>query len=176
MSIETIRDLIPDYAKDIRQNLSILAGEDILTDQQKWGTFVVSALASRSQTVIKAVLAEATTHLDETAMTGAKAAAGIMAMNNVYYRFLHITENKEYTKMPAKLRMSIIGNPGVDKNDFELWSLAVSAINACGMCIDAHEAIIRKHDVSALQVQAAVRIASTVHAASVIIENEEMLG
>ncbi len=175
MSIDAIRDLIPDYAKDIRLNLGSLSSEEVLTDQQKWGTFLVSALASRNTTVIKHVMAEVEGKLDEAAINGAKAAAAIMGMNNVYYRFVHISSNKEYGKLPAKLRMNIIGNPGVDKTDFELWSLAVSAINACGMCIDAHEDVVRKHDISALQVQAVVRIASSVHAASVVIDNEEAL-
>ena len=40
--------------------------------------------------------------------------------------------------------MSVIGNPGVPKADFELWSLAVSAINGCGICIDAHEKVLRE--------------------------------
>ncbi len=64
-----------------------------------------------------------------------------MAMNNVYYRFTHLAGNQEYRNMPAKLRMNVIGATGIDKIDFELFSLAVSAINGCGMCIDAHVAV-----------------------------------
>ena len=62
-----------------------------------------------------------------------------MGMNNIYYRFLHLVEDGEYQTMPARLRMNIIGNPGIDKLDFELLSLAVSAVNGCGLCVTSHE-------------------------------------
>jgi len=68
--------------------------------------------------------------------------------------------------------MNVIANPGVDKADFELWSLAVSAINGCGMCIDAHEHELRQAGLTTEQIQAAVRIASVVNAASAILRAE----
>ena len=95
-----------------------------------------------------------------------------MAQNNVYYRFVNLAANKEYGTIPAKLRMNVIGNPGVDKIDFELWSLAVSAINGCGMCIDAHEAELKKSGMSAEQIQTAVRIAASVAAAAAVLDGE----
>jgi alkyl hydroperoxide reductase subunit D len=94
-----------------------------------------------------------------------------MAMNNVYYRFVHLASNKEYGQMPAKLRMNVIGSPGIDKADFELFSLAVSAQNGCGMCIDSHEKVLRQHGVNAETIQTAARVGAvmtavaTVHAA-----------
>lgn len=175
MSLDTLKARIPDYAKDIKLNLSTLAGEEILSTQQLWGTFVASALATRNAAVIAAVEAQAAPHLSPAAMTAAKSAAAIMGMNNVYYRFVHIAKNKEYQTLPAKLRMNVIANPGVDKVDFELWSLAVSAINGCGMCIDAHEAELRKHGLSNVQVQTAVRIAATLNAVATIIDAEDAL-
>ena len=176
MSIEAIKNQIPDYAKDIKLNLSSLANEDTLSPVQFWGTALASALASQNATVIQEISDEAAQHMQPAEMDAAKAAAAIMGMNNVYYRFVHLASNKDYQTMPAKLRMNIIGNPGVDKKDFELWSLAVSAINGCGMCIDAHEATLKKDGMSTEQIQAAVRIASTVHAASCILTGESAMG
>jgi len=175
MSIDTLKNAMPEFAKDIKLNLSSLANEETLSDQQKWGTFFASALASGNASVIKAIEAEAADHLSAEAYDAAKASAAIMGMNNIYYRFVHIASNKEYGKMPAKLRMNIIGNPGVEKTDFELWSLAVSAINGCGMCIDAHEATLREHGLGSEAIQTAVRIASTVHAAAAVLDGEEAL-
>lgn len=175
MSIDTIKDAIPGYAKDIKLNLSSLAYDESLSAQQLWGTFLASALASRNEFVIQHVEAEARQHLSDEAMTAAKSAAAIMAMNNVYYRFVHLASNKEYQNMQAKLRMNVIGNPGVDKDDFELWSLAVSAINACGMCIDAHEQQLLKAGMSKEQVQTAVRIAAVVHATAAIFDGESAM-
>ncbi len=175
MTIESLKNQMPDFAKDIKLNLSSLANEETLSVQQLWGTFFASALASGNAEVIRQIEEEAADNLSAEAYNAAKSAAAIMAMNNIYYRFAHIASNKEYGTMPAKLRMNVIGNPGVDKVDFELWSLAVSAINGCGMCIDAHEAELKKHGITASQIQTAVRIASVVHAAAAVLNGEVAL-
>ena len=175
MSIDSLRDQIPDYAKDIRLNLGTLSNETSLTDQQKWGAFLASALATGNADVIKAISADANEKMSADAITATKAAAAIMAMNNVYYRATHLMQTEDYARLPAKLRMNVIGNPGVDKVDFELWSLAVSAINGCGMCLDAHEKVVRKAGLAQEQVQAALRIAAAVNAAAAVLTAEEAL-
>lgn len=175
MSLDQLKNMIPSYAKDLKLNLGSLANEEDLNDQQKWGTFLSCALASRNETVITMINAEAENHLSAEALDAAKGAAAIMGMNNIYYRFAHIATSKDYMTMPAKLRMNIIGNPGVDKMDFELWSLAVSAINGCGMCIDAHEKQLVDHGVTKAQIQASVRIASTIHAISAVLDGEQAM-
>jgi alkyl hydroperoxide reductase subunit D len=174
MSIEALREMLPAYAKDLSLNLSTLAGETTLTEQQKWGTFVASAYAVGQPDVVRSINAQAEgSEVSVEALTAARAAAAIMGMNNVYYRSLHLLANHEYRTLPARLRMNIIANPGVDKADFELWSLAVSAINGCGMCLDSHEAELRKHGIGAPQIQTAMRIASVVNAVSRVIAAEK---
>lgn len=175
MSFEAVRESLPDYAKDLKLNLSSLAAEPALSEQQRAGTFVATALAARNPTLIKAVLADFGAKLSPEALNAAKAAASIMGMNNIYYRFVHLASAADYKNLPAKLRMTIIGKPGVDKADFELWSLAVSAVNGCGMCIDSHEQILRQHGVSVEAIQAAVRIASVIHAVAATLDGEEAL-
>ncbi|MEM9899480.1 MAG: carboxymuconolactone decarboxylase family protein [Pseudomonadota bacterium] len=175
MSIDSLREQLPDYAKDIRLNLSTLANETSLSDQQKWGAFLTSALAARNAKVSSAIADEVADKLSPEAITAAKAAASIMGMNNVYYRATHLMAATDYATLPAKLRMNIIGNPGVDKIDFELWSLAASAVNGCGMCLDAHEKVLRKGGLAADQVQAALRIAAVVHAAAATLDGEDAL-
>lgn len=172
MSIDVIKDALPDYAKDIKLNLSGLMNEDILDTQKFWGTMVACALAGRNALVISEITAEAAKHLSPDAMTAAKGAAAIMAMNNVYYKFAGMMGG-DYQTMPAKLRMNIIGNPGVDKADFELWSLAVSAINACQFCVKSHEKQLESHGIDKNQIQTAVRIASVVQAASAILDGAD---
>ena len=173
-ALDALREQLPAYARDLSLNLSSLEAETVLNDQQKWGTFVASACAVGSGPVIKAIdVAAKAAGLSEEAHTAAKGAAAIMGMNNVYYRALHIMKNgAEYRSLPARLRMTIIGNPGVDKADFELWSTAVSAVNGCGMCIDAHEVELKKHGVTAQQIQAAIRIGAVVNGVSRVIEAE----
>ncbi len=175
MSIESLKERLPEYAKDLKLNLATLAAEPSLNEQQRAGTFIVCALASRHPDTIKAIFAEFASKLSPEALAAARGAAAIMGMNNIYYRFTHLASAPDYKTLPAKLRMNIIGKPGVDKVDFELWSLAVSAINGCGMCIDAHEKVLRNGGFTAEQIQAAVRIASVVHAVAVVLENEEAM-
>lgn len=174
MSIDTLKSRFGDFAKDVRLNLGSMASDESLTEQQKYGLFVACGLATRNADVAKALIAEAAPHLSPEALSAAKAAATIMGMNNVYYRFVHLSSNEQYGTMPAKLRMNVIGKPGVDKVDFELWSLAVSAINGCGLCIDSHEAVLRKAGVTAEMVQTAVRFASIIQSAAIALEATEL--
>ena len=176
MSLDALRETLPAYAKDLSLNLSSLANETTLSDQQKWGAFVASAHAVGQPAVVKAVEAAAdAAGLSAEAKTAAKAAAAIMGMNNVYYRSLHLLSNPEYRTLRAGLRMNVLANPGVEKVDFELWSTAVSAINGCGMCLDSHEAELKKHGVPAVQIQAALRIAAVVNAVSRVLAGEAAL-
>ena len=174
MSIESLKNRLPDYAKDLKLNLSSLSQEDILSEQQLWGAFLASALAGRNAEVIAAIEAEAAEHLSAEAMDAAKGAAAIMAMNNVYYKFTGMM-GEDYRTMPAKLRMNIIGNPGVDKIDFELWSIAVSSINGCQYCVKSHEQKVVHDGLSREQVQAAVRIASVVQAVSAVLDGVDAM-
>jgi alkyl hydroperoxide reductase subunit D len=174
MTIESLKEKLPEYAKDIKLNLGSLANDVSLNTQQRAGCFIVSALASRNAEVTQAILAEFGPQLSAEALTAAKAAAAIMGMNNIYYRFVHLVGG-DYEKLPARLRMNIIGKPGIEKVDFELWSLAVSAVNGCGMCLTAHEKIVREGGLSQEQVQAAVRIAAVVHAVAAILDGEDAM-
>ena len=173
MSLKTFAETLPEFAKDIRLNLNSMLGDQQLGDQRKYGLLLACAHGTGYRPLVDAAEAEVAGQLSPEAANAARAAAAIMAMNNVYYRFVHLASNKEYGQLPAKLRMNVIANPGIDKADFELFSLAVSAQNGCGMCIDSHEKVLKQHGVNAETIQAAARIGAvmtavaTVHAAAV---------
>jgi alkyl hydroperoxide reductase subunit D len=174
--MDALRDRIPDYAKDLRLNLSSVLtpqGAPGLTEAQLWMTALASAIASRNAELIRVVEAAASQKLEAVQAEAARAAAAIMGMNNVYYRFLHLVEDDEYAKLPARLRMNVIGSPGIAKADFELVSLAVSAVNGCGKCVTAHERVLRQHEVGREAVQSAVRIASVMHALAGVLDYED---
>lgn len=175
MSLDALRDQIPAYARDISQNLDSLIEETILSEQQKWGCFLASAHGIGVAPVVKAIEAQAATVLSPEAMSAAKSAAAIMGMNNVYFRALHIMKNPEYATLPVRLRMNVNRNPGVERVDYELWALAVSAINGCGACLDAHENTLREHAIPNTQIQCALRIGAVVHAVSRIVASEAAL-
>ena len=173
MNLESIKVRVPDYAKDLRLNLdSVLSesGAPGLSAKQIAIIALASAIASRHEPLTEAITAQAAGVLSTAEADAARAAAAIMAMNNIYYRFTHLVEEPEYQTMRASLRMNVMANPGCSKIDFELASLAVSAINGCGKCVDSHEKTLRKHEVPALAIQSAVRIAAVIHAVAVTIE------
>jgi lipoyl-dependent peroxiredoxin subunit D len=175
MNLDALIDVIPAYAKDLKLNFSsVVRQQTELNEQQAWGTVVASAIASRNQGLILAALEEGATHLSPEALEASKAAAAIMSMNNIFYRFLHLTSNEKYGTMRAGLRMNVMRTHGVDPLDFELWSTAVSAINGCGACVDSHEKIMREKGVSEEKILAAVRIASVIHAIAVVLDAEQV--
>src|SRR5882672_400367 len=173
MTLDTLKDSIPDYARDLKLNLGTVLttqGSPGLTAVQLWSIALATAIAARNVPFARAIEQLAREHLDEAHVNAARAAAAIMGMNNVYYRFLHLVEDDEYQSLPARLRMNVIGNPGIGPDDFELISLAVSAVNGCGLCITAHERKLRAHAVSRETIRSAVRIASTVHGVAGVLE------
>lgn len=167
MSIKEIRQSLGEYAKDIKINLGNVLdeeGSEGLNDKQIAGIAISCAYATKNEELIKALVNEYKGTFTEAELEAIKGATTIMAMNNIYYRFVHLSSDKEFGKMPAGLRMNIIGNPGIEKVDFELYSLAVSAINGCGMCMDAHVGVVTKAGVSKQGVQSTIKIASVIHA------------
>ncbi|HXY75344.1 MAG TPA: carboxymuconolactone decarboxylase family protein [Steroidobacteraceae bacterium] len=173
-TLESIRETLPGYARDLALNLGTVltsAGAPGLSERQIWAVALASAAASRNAAFTRDLQALAAEHLDAAHVSAAHAAAALMAMNNVYYRFVHLVEDAEYGKLPARLRMNVLGNPGIAKADFELLSLAVSAINGCGSCIASHERQLRQHGLAREAVQSAVRIAATVHAVARVLES-----
>ncbi len=168
MSLKEFAEALPDFAKDLRLNLGSLLSDQTLGDQRKYGLILACAHGSGYRPIVAAAEAEVEGKLSPEAANAARAAAAVMAMNNVYYRFVHLASNPVYGTLPAKLRMNVIGNPGIDKADFELFSLAVSAMNGCGMCIDSHEKVLSQHGVKPETVQAAARIGAVVKAVATV--------
>jgi len=173
MSLTDLRNSLPDYAKDLKLNLdSVLsdAGSQGLDAKQIRAIALSCAIASRYKPLTEAIEAFAAEKLSTEEIAGAKAAAAVMGMNNIYYRATHLIQNEEYGQLRAGLRMNVMANPGIDKMTFELASLAVSAINGCGACMDSHEKVLRKHEISAQGVQSALKIGAVVHAVAVALE------
>ena len=169
MAIADYKQLLGDHGKDTKLNLSSLftnVDTSGLTNDQFYGTALSLAYSIADDELIEAVEAEASEKVEDNVINAAKLAATLMAMNNVYYRFLHLSSDKQFSKLPAGLRMNAMANPGVDKADFELYSLAVSALNGCGLCIDSHVKTLLQHDVSAQAIQTSIKLAAVLNAAA----------
>jgi alkyl hydroperoxide reductase subunit D len=169
-AIETLRARIPDAARDIKLNLHAVLTSGSLTVEQRWGVAVAAAIAARNPELRDAVLFDARGAAAPGVIADAQAAAVIMSMNNVYYRFRHMVGQPGYSQVPARLRMNRLAQPATSRAELELYSLAVSAINGCEMCIQSHEKVVRESGFTEEQVHDAMRIAATVQAAAVALE------
>lgn len=171
-ALEALRARIPDTAKDIRVNLQNVLGAGVLTPAQRAGVAIACALASRSTELAQALIDDLgwQPEVGAAVVEDAKAAAALMAMNNVYYRFRHFIQKDEYQSKPARLRMQRLAQPATNKADFELLSLAVSAVNGCESCVRSHEEAALKNGLTSDHVQDAIRIAATMHAAAVALD------
>ena len=168
--LEKLRARLPETAKDIKLNLQSVFQTTTLTPAQLWGVAVASSIAARHAGLAQAVLADASEKVDHTVIADAQAAAALMSMNNVYYRFRHQMGKESYNAKPARLRMNWMAQPRGNKADFELFSLAVSAINGCELCLRSHEEVIVQHGLTEDQVHDAARVAAVLHAVAVGLE------
>jgi lipoyl-dependent peroxiredoxin subunit D len=166
-ALQQLLEQIPEVARDLRLNLTAVLEAESLTPAQRWAVAVASAHAAGAPALAHALVESARpAGVSEGALEDARAAAAIMAMNTVYYRFRHMIGKKSYAEKPARLRMHRLGKPATTKADLELMSLAVAAIHGCEMCIRAHEEVIVKAGLSEEQVHDAVRIAAAVTGAA----------
>ncbi|MCV7259084.1 alkyl hydroperoxide reductase [Mycobacterium shimoidei] len=161
MGINDLKDALPDYAKDLKLNLGSITRTTVLGEEQLWGTLLASAAATRNERVLSEIGAEAADYLSAEAYQAALGAASIMGMNNVFYRGRGFLDGA-YDDLRPGLRMNIIGNPGVDKANFELWSFAVSSINGCAHCVAAHEHTLREAGVGREAIFEALKVAAIV--------------
>jgi alkyl hydroperoxide reductase subunit D len=170
IAVDELRAQMPDAARDIKLNLQSVLQPGILTTAQRWGVAIASAVAARNPRLRDAIIADARLEVGDEVIDDALAAAALMAMNNIYYRFRHMVAKESYAQKPARLRMQRIAKPATNKPDFELFCLAVSAINGCEMCVRSHEAVVVEGGISEDQVHDAIRVAATINAAAVSLE------
>ena len=168
MTIANIKSKIGDFSKDARINFPKIFTEDGSKDLSLTQIFSIAlsiGYSLRNKDLVASIKEDGAEHLDDAHITAAKSAASIMAMNNVYYRFIHLVGDADYGRMPAGLRMQVIMNSGIDKLTFELMSLAVSSINGCGMCMESHTKTLEKEGVSKTAIQSSIKIAAVMSAA-----------
>ena len=167
INLDQIKEQLPEYAKDTKLNLSTVlseTGSPGLSETQIYGIALCSAVTIKNELLASAILNTAGEKLNEAQITATKAAASLMAMSNIYYRFVHLVNDSHFAEMPARLRMNFMANPGVPKIDFELYSLTASIINGCGACMEAHTKHLLKLEASHDAIQSTARIAAVINA------------
>jgi len=174
--MEQIINQIPEYGKDIKINIQTLISEQnqILSLKQIYGIALACAFATKNLHLIQDMQNEVQKFLSDAEINAVKIASTIMAMNNIYYRFSHLTEDKEYSQMQTGLRMRMLLDHKIEKIDFEFFSLAVSIINGCGMCIDAHANQLIKHGITKTQIQMVAKISAVINGFAQILTIENL--
>lgn len=172
MSIDNLKNALPEYAKDQKLNIGSLTRSTELNEEQLWGALVAAAAATKNETVISEIVDEAKSHLSEAALEAAFGAATVMAMNNVAYRSRHMLGD-DYANVKMGLRMNIISNPGVEKVNFELWSITVSAMNNCEYCLGAHAETVKAEGLTKEQIWEAVKVGAVVNAVAQAVQIQD---
>lgn len=174
-TIETVNDLAGKLvapAKDVKLNLKGAFKSTHLSEAQTYGIALACAYNEGYEPLIEAIKGDGLSAgaLDDAVIEDAQAAAALMSMNNVYYRFRHMMGKESYDNMPARLRMTRMAKLSTDKVTFELFSIAVSAINGCEMCLQSHEATLTQHGASEDAIHDAIRIAAIIRSAAVSLK------
>jgi len=170
-ALDALRARLPEAARDIKVNLQTVLRPGTLRLEQVLAVSLACAHAARCPLLVEAL--EAASGINETIKEDAKAAAILMAMNNIYYRSRHLLGGV-YTDKSPRLRMQRMASVA-DRVDFELCCLAVSAIVGCPTCLVAHEASCQRHGLGDEHVHEALRIAAVINAAAVALASTPAL-
>ncbi|MGE5526953.1 MAG: carboxymuconolactone decarboxylase family protein [Rhodospirillaceae bacterium] len=169
--LKLITDRIPDHAKDIRLNLGSVLSRSSLPLEAALGVALAAAYAAKCHTIVDAIRASG--QMSDTEVHGALSAAALMAMNTVWYPYLDMAGDEDLKTQRAELRMNAYGtHGGIDKQRFELYSLAASIVGKCHFCVRSHYKLLKENGMTALQLRDAGRIAAVVAAAAVVLAVE----
>jgi lipoyl-dependent peroxiredoxin subunit D len=166
--LNSIKEMIPDYAKDIRLNIDGTIARSSLEGNDAVGVALAAAFAARSRPIIDAILASGV--LSEQESNAALTASALMGMNNVWYPYVEMAGDEDLKTQPAQLRMNAYAtNGGLDKRRFEMFALSASIIGKCHFCVQSHFELLKKEGMSSTQLRDVGRIAAVVNAASQVI-------
>lgn len=169
--LNAIKELIPDYAKDIRLNLDATIARSSLQSHEAVGVALAAAFAAKSKHIVDLIKSGNAISPEET--HAALSAAALMGMNTVWYPYVEMADDAELKTQPAQLRMNVYAtHGGLDKRRFELYALAASIVGKCHFCIKSHFDLLKKEGMSVTQLRDAGRIAATINAAAQVIVAE----
>jgi alkyl hydroperoxide reductase subunit D len=171
MDLQTIKDRIPDYAKDLRLNLDAVISRSSLTPSLARGAAIAAAFAAKSPALVDALRDDSI--IDPVHERAALTAAALMGMNNVWYPFVEMAGDPELKTVRAELRMNAYANHGgVDRASFELYALAASIVGKCEFCVGSHYKLLRESGYTTQQLRDVGRIAAVVNAVSQVLAAE----
>lgn len=166
--LNSIKSLIPDYAKDIRLNIDGTIARSSLEGTDAVAVALAAAFAAKSRPIIDIILTSGVLSAEES--TAAMTAGALMGMNNVWYPYLDMAADADLKTQPAQLRMNAYASHGgVDKRRFEMYALTASIIGKCPHCVSAHYAQLKELGMSTTQLRDVGRIAAVINAAAQVL-------
>jgi alkyl hydroperoxide reductase subunit D len=169
--LNSIKSLIPDYAKDIRLNVDGTIARSSLEGNDAVGVALAAAFAAKSKVIIDIIKASGALSPEE--INAALTASALMGMNNIWYPFVEMTDDPDMKTQAAQLRMNAYAtNGGVDKRRFEMYALAASVVGKCHFCVKSHFELLKKEGMSTVQLRDVGRIAAVINAAAQVIAAE----
>jgi len=164
--LNSIKEQIPDYAKDIRLNLDGVIARSSLAPEDALGVALAAAFAANSQPLVAAFRA----NMPQAEANAALTAAALMGMNNVWYPYLEMSGDEELKKQRAELRMNAYATTGgVEKKKFEAYALSASIVGKCHFCVQSHFELLKKEGLTTQQLRDIGRIAAVVNAAAQVL-------
>lgn len=150
------------FIKDLKINIgNVLKGQNL--SEKEAALIALGVAINEKSAVLIDSLEQIAKNLGTTDAELAEVAGcvSVMNANNIFYRFKHFMHtNQNYQTMPAGIRMSIMMNPVLGKEYFELLSLAISAVNGCEQCVTSHEASVKNHGGTEARIFDAIRLAA----------------
>jgi lipoyl-dependent peroxiredoxin subunit D len=168
---QTLIDVEARYLKDLKINVGNDINNTQYLNKKEAALLALATAINEKSDVLKKGFTELAKENGATAEELAEvvAATSLMNANNVFYRFRHFVNKDSYNSMPAGIKMSIMMNPVLGKEFFELLSLAVSSLNGCEMCVTSHEASVRQHGGSEQRIFEAVKLVAIIRSFVVVL-------
>lgn len=177
MSFASLVDILPNYAHDLKINLTnVFLGEepDGLTTEQLYGVALTAALAIGNEKIYNLVRQEAKMHLEPQHLKAAKYAAMMMSLYNTYHYFSHNQSNDTIRDIDPAFDASSLMDHGIDKVDFEMNLLAASIIYKCGYCVDFHTKRIIDKGIDPKAVTDLAKVAAVLQASSHVLQMQNL--
>jgi alkyl hydroperoxide reductase subunit D len=167
--VDTLKEGIPDYAKDTRLNLDSVIKRSALEPVEAEACALAAAFATGNSKLVSFIQSNIT---DEKERNAAIAAASIMAMTNTWYSYVEMVEDVNLKGLPAQLRMNTIASHGgTTKARFEAYSLAASIVGKCEFCIKAHYDGLKTMGYTVEQLRDIGRVAAVITSVSRVMVN-----
>ena len=160
--VDTIKNGIPDHAKDIKLNLDAVINRSGLDEVDAHACALAASIASGNGELTYEIQMNSPL-VGQTEREAAMTAAALMGMNNVWYPFVEMAADESMKGLPAGLRMNAYAtHGGVSKKKFEMYALCASIVGKCHFCVKSHYETLKKEGMTTQELMAVGRIAAVV--------------